>query len=430
MWKVGLVALLALGCGSKSESKDRAGAPPTAAKADRFAKVKRPKVSAVCEKARASFGYLAECVETELPELATAAGKLYRVSEVGDPTQAWVYVLVRPDGTMFLGGGGGNGSMLDEITKGVDLATTPPATLAQLYVTIDTEVALVRCLPGTDDKLPPDQDGKVHDCAAPAIAKEGDQLVLTFLVELFPYPGLLNRDDHWISANRVAVREHELSSIEGRGLIELPATAPLPPSMPPRPTMTTPPTWVADPVEAPAELGAALCKEAVAKVSGLDGQQCKAYGYPSLDLPTGSLYYLANDAGQRHLLALKKPDGTIVAGYELGASENPLLPIIASYDPAVVPAGKFFAAHLFLTGRASRILCLPGSGDVIPGETCEAPTAAKKGEDLEVTAIVLELPFPDEHGTRPDPSVRSYTMSFGPRGGFSGGGTRLVDLRE
>ncbi len=430
MWKVGLCALVAVGCGSKSEpAKEVAKDPTTAApKADRFGKVKRPTVSAVC--AEAGFGYLATCVETELAELATAAGKVYRVSEVGDPTAAWVYVLARPDGTMVRGDGGNNGTMLDEITKALDLAATPPATLALLHAALDTEVAVVRCLPGADDKLPPDRDGKVHACAAPAIVKDGDKQVLTYVVEQFPHPRLLNRDSHWIYASRIEVREHELSHIEGRGLVELAADAPLPPSMPPRPTLTSPPDWVAAPVQVSAELSAALCQAAVAKVSGLEGQACKAYGYPSLDLPTGSLYYLANDAGQRHLIALQKPDGTIVTGYDLGATEHPLLPIIASYDPTVVPPATFFAAHLFLTGRAARILCLPGAKDVIPGVDCVAPTAVKQGEDLVVTAIVEERPFPDEHGTRPDPSVRSYTMTFGPGGGFSGGGTRLLDLRD
>ncbi|HWB80925.1 MAG TPA: hypothetical protein VG755_38445 [Nannocystaceae bacterium] len=401
----------------------------TPAKPARFGKVAQPKVSKICETARGSFGYGAECIETELPELETAAGKLVRVVRKGDATARWLYVLAKPDGTFFLGDGGGNGTILDEITKSIDVATTPPAELAQLFAALYTEAAVVRCLPGANDTLPT-KDGKPLACSEPALQKEGAKTYLVFMLEQFPHPRLLNRDKHWLYREKIEVREHELSSFEGEGVVELPVDAPLPKDAPPLPTMTTPPAFVAAPSEASAEQSAALCKAASDKLSGIAGRQCKAYAYPSLDLPTGSLFYLANDAGQGNVLALKKPDGTIVVGFELENEEDPIVPIVKSYDPVAVPPAKLVAAHMFLRGEAVNILCLPGSGDVLPDDECTPPSVEKTSDGLRVRAIVEELPLPDANGFVNDPAVRSFTLDLTPGGGLSGGGVRLIDMRE
>lgn len=433
-----MAAAAAAACGGKKDDKAAGGGSGTgtgtgsavAPKANRWAKVVQPKVSPVCEKARQAFGYGSDCVETPLPELDSPAGKLTRVVAKGDPTNEWLYVLQRADGTMFLGDGGLNGDILDEVTRNLDLATASPELLARLDATLSTEVAVVRCLPGTDDKLPPDGDGKVTACAPPAIATKDGKRVLTYFLERFPHPRLLNRDDHWISRVQLEVGEHELSSIEGRGVVELPRDAPLPPGAPPIPTMTTPPDWVAKPVEAPAAVSDALCAAAVERLSGWEGQRCKAYGYPSLDLPAGKLYYLANDLGERNSLAMQKTDGTIVVGFELEAGENPMKAIVTGYDPAIYPAEKIVALHQFLHGEAVHILCLPGSGDTLPDDECKPPSVEKQGDTLIVHAIVEELPFPDGNGRISDPAVRSFTYELTPGGGMSGGGLRLVDLRE
>ena len=382
-------------------------------------------MSPACETARSAFGYGAECEETELTELASPAGKLTRVMRKGDPTHRWQYVLTRPDGSRVLGSGGVNGTMLDEVMKGLDAKATAPELLAKLEAALDTEVAIVRCLPGSADKLP-QKDGKDVECKPPTITKDGDKTILSYTVERFPHPSLLNRTDHRVSSYKTEVKDHELSFIEGTGLVELPA-APLPADAPPPPAMTSPPEWVAKPTPAPDEQSKALC----AASPDMKDRECKAFAYPTLDSPAGSLFYLANNAGLLHAFALKKPDGTIVAGYDLETDHNPMVPIVKGYDPKVVPAEKVVAIYLFLHGESARILCLPGSGDAIPDNECKAPTAEKKGENLVITYIVEELPAqPDGVGNVSDPAVRSYSTELTAGGGSSGGGFRLLDLRE
>lgn len=442
-----VVALGVAACGTAAEKKTTTGSANVRGSAssmsasssgrplsspDRFAKRTQPVVSPMCAKARSSFGYGAECIETELPELASAAGKVFRLVKKGDPTANWRYALVRANGEIFVGrggGDGGNGDILGELLRTVDAREVAPELLAKLHATLDIEAAVARCLPGSNDALS-DVDGKPIVCAAPALEKSGEDVFLTYFVEQFPHPKLLNRDAHELWKRRLRVKEHELGSDSGEGSKLAPGATP-PASFPPIPTMTEAPSNVAKPVEADAELSDALCKKAVERVSGIEGQKCKAYAYPSLTLPTGSLYYLANDAGLRHVYGLKKPDGTIVVGYDLETSENPLVPLVKAYDPAAVPPATFLSAYLFLHGEPSKLLCLPGSGDVIPGAECAAPTVTKKpGGGLVATYIVEEAPVPDINGTIDEPAVRSYSTEFTEGGGSSGNGARLVDLRE
>ncbi|MFN0250959.1 MAG: hypothetical protein ACKV2T_29060 [Kofleriaceae bacterium] len=434
------VCLVLAACGKKTESSSSGSGSAAGTTSDkvasdkaatnRFAKKPQSKVSAVCQKARESFGYGAECIETELTELASPAGTITRVMKKGDPTGEWFYVLAKPDGTMFAGGGGTNGTILDEVMKGLDAKNTAPEILAKLEATLDTEAAVVRCLPGTDDKLP-QKDGKDVECMPPAITMDGGKTILTYTIERFPHPRLLNRTDHSISSFKTEVKDHELSFNEGTGLVELPADAPLPQSAPPLPTMTAPHDWVATPVPAADDVNKALCALAVEKVSGMKGRQCKAYAYPSLESPAGSVFFLANDAGQRQILALKKPDGTMVVGYDALTDAHPMKTIVKSYDPKTMPAEKVVALHLFMHHEAARILCLPGSKDVIPDHACDPPTAENKGEDLVIKYIVEEVPaHGDHHGNVSDPAVRAYTTELTPGGGSSGGGSRLVDMRD
>lgn len=432
--RIALVVCVALtACGKKTESTEKTGKPTGSDVAkpasDRFAKKKQPTVSPICEKARGLFGYGAECIETELPELASAAGKITRVMKKGDPTGTWSYVLVKPDGSMFRGSGGTNGDILDEVMKGLDTKATPPEVLAKLEAELDTEVAIVRCLPGSNDKLP-DKDGKPVECRPPAITKKGDKTILSYTIEKFPHPKLLNRYTHDIGFYKSEVKDHELSFIEGDYLVELPKDAPLPADAPPPPTMSSAPEWVAKPVPAPDDVNKALCALAVEKVYDMKGRSCKAFAYPSLDTPAGSVFYLAQDAGIRQLLALKKPDGSLFVGYDMETEQNPMAWIVKNYDPKTMPADKLVALHLFLSGEAAKILCLPGSNDEIPDSKCDAPKAEKKGDELVLTYIVEELPFPDQHGSVSDPAVRSYTTELTPGGGSSGGGFRLVDMRD
>jgi hypothetical protein len=434
---VWLAAAVAVGCGKGSEppqARTSEPAAPTgskpAAKADpRFDKVKRPPATPICQQARGSFGYAAACDEIELPELETAAGKVFRVHAVDDPTRARLYALVRPSGEIVVSRGGSYSEVLAAITRSLDLRATPPETLALLHATLYTESAIVRCLPG--DALPTDavKVYRAGPCEPPAIVGDGDRTLLTYVVEQWPDPQLMNRDERRISFAKVELGDGELSFKEADYLMVLDPAAPRPPGLPPVPTMTSPPDWVGAPVAAAADVSEALCAEARSSVSRLAGQRCEAFGYPSLELPTGSIYYLANDAGERYAFALRKPDGAIVAGYAVGNDENPLSPIVRGYDPAVVPADKFLAAYLLLTGKPAQILCLPGSGDEIPDHPCEPPTAAMDGEELVVKAILLELPIPGDRFVS-EPAVRKVEWRFTPRGGMSGDGFRLVDLRE
>ena len=431
-----LAVCLLVACGKKPEggggASGSAPAPGSAAKpaGDRFAKVKQPKVSPICEKARSVFGYGAECIETELPDLASAAGKLTRVMQKGDASGRWIYALTKPDGAIVLGDGGGGGSIEKEVLKGLDTAATPPELLAKLEAALDVEVAVVRCLPGTDDKLPPDKAGKPVPCNAPAITKQGDRSILTYTIEQFPHPRLLNRDAHQIGVFKVEVKDHDVSFSEGEYVLELPVDAPLPKDAPPPPTMSTPPAWVAKPEPAADDVNKAICAIAAEKVSEMAGRQCKAFAYPSLDTPAGSLFWIANDAGIRQLLALKKPDGSYIVGFDVQATENPRISVVKNFDPKTMPAEKIAALHLFLSGEAVRLLCLPGSNDALPDDPCTAPAVEKKGDQLLVTYIVEELPFPNANGNVPDPAVRRYATELTPGGGASGGGTRLVDMRE
>ncbi|MGE0398766.1 MAG: hypothetical protein AB7T06_18810 [Kofleriaceae bacterium] len=426
-----LVVVALAACGKKTESSsEKPGSAEDTPKpaTERFAKVKQPKVSKLCERARDYFGYGAECIETPMPELTSAAGTITRVMKKGDPTGEWAYVYTKADGSMYVGSGGGNSRVLDEVLKDLDVKATPPELLAKLATALDDDVAIVRCLPGTNDTLA-DKDGKPLPCRAPAITKNGDKTILTYTMETFAHPRL-GRDAHRIAFETMEVTDHDLSSIEGDYLVELPADAPLPKDMPPPPTMTSPPEWFAKPVAAPDDVNKALCALAVDRVAHMKGRQCKAYAYPSLDSPAGSVFYLANDAGQRHVIGLRKPDGSMFVGFDVSATENPMIPIVKSWDPTTMPAEKLVRLHLFLGGEAARILCLPGSNDVIPDSRCEPPKAEKKGEALVLTYIVEELPFPDEHGNVSDPAVRSYTTELTPGGGSSGGGFRLVDMRD
>lgn len=442
MWRTALVcSVLVLGCG-KSKSKGGGGGGGSgsggggggggsaATGKARFDKIKQPPVSPLCAAARGEFGYGAECVETELPHLETPAGKVYRLTRKGDPVNAWEYGLVRPDGTFALGR---VRNFVGELLKGLDVKATAPEKLAQLYAELVLEAAVVRCLPGSNDTLPAGKVWREHACTPPVIEDKDGKRILSFVVEQFEHPTI--RDDHTVYSYQVEVRDDgkdkDLSGLGGDGLIDLPEDGKLPPTAPPLPQMTTPPAWQAEPVAAPADVSAALCAAAAETTSQLKGRQCKAYEYPALELPSGSLYFLANDAGVRHALAFRKKDGTIVTGYALESDQDPMLAIKQGpYDPAALPPAKLVAVALFLNGESSSILCLPGSGDKLPDDDCKAPYAEKKGEQHIVKAILLQRPFPDRHGFTDDPAVRTYSIAIGPGDGDMSGGWRLVDMRD
>jgi hypothetical protein len=422
------MALVACG-GKKSEDQNKAASgdkPAGPAKSDRFAKVKQPKVSPVCEAAH--LGYGAECNEQELPALTSPAGKLTRVTRKGDPTNRWTYVLSKPDGTYASDTGGNSFGILKQVMQGLDTKAAPPELLAKLFAGLKEEDSIVRCLPGTDDKLP-DKDGKPLACAPPAIEEVGGKRVLTFMVEELPHPTLSSSDDHWIYKEKMVVAEHAFENEEGDGLVRVATPSPTPKDFPPVPGMSVPPDFVAKPVPAAADVEAALCAKAAGPYFKLKGHQCKAYAYPSLDVPAGKLFYLANDVAE-DIYALRKPDGTIVVGSDFTGAENPLTPLISTYDPKVVPPEKLIALHLFMGEEPVHLLCLPGSGDEIPGEKCEPPTVEKKGDGLVLHYIVEELPLANGHGVVHDPAVRSFSTELSAGGGSLGGGTRLIDMRD
>lgn len=396
--------------------------------ADRWAPIKRPPVSPACAAARRHFGYDATCVEQPLPELTTAAGTITRLWSTDDPTRTWVYALTPPSGPPVVAEAGPYGDqILRKVTEQLDVPATPPDVLARLYAALLLQASEVRC---AGEPPPVGRSMSKKPCVAPKFATVGGKPVLQFAVEEYPHPTLLNRDHHRLYWYQVEVLPHELSSMEGEGLADLePANPPLPASAPPLPTMTVPPTWLGTPEPAPADVDAALCKAAADGLSGLAGRACKAYRYPALALPTGELFYLANDAGQRYLLGSRAADGTIRVGFDV-ETHSPLAALIPTYDPAVVSPATFLGAYLLLSGKPARILCLPGSGDALPDEPCTAPTAEKQGDQLMIKAIIAELPLPGGASRETEPAVRRIAWEFSPGGGMSGGGTRLVDLRE
>jgi hypothetical protein len=426
-WCLALM-VAAIGCGKSSDERAgggsvSGGSAPPAASADRWKPVTRPAVSASCAKARWRLGYAAVCEEQALPELTTAAGQVVRLWNRDDPTKQWVYALVPPTGEPIVAEANPfSDGILRTITDRLDLATTPPEVLAKLYVALDVQAATVRCLGG--DALPAGERSSDQPCAPPSIEAVGGKRLLRFLADRFPHPRLLNRTDHWVYGYSVEVKDHELSMVEGDGVMRLDDAAPLPADAPPLPTMTTAPTWAGVPTAAPDDVSRAACAKAT-ELFGWRQRACKAYAYPSLELPTGALLYLANDAGERHVMAVRRPDGAIDLARAVGF-QSPLSPLVESYDPAKVPGERFLGAYLLLDGAPKAILCLPGSGDRLPGEECVAPSAAKDGDELVVKAIVHELPL--QGGD--DPAVRRIEWRFTPRGGMSGGGTRLIDLRS
>ena len=436
--RVALVIAIVAACGkspgggSGSGSGSARGSAPPAARAEQLAKVAQPAVSPACEKARDVFGYGAECNELALPELTSPAGTIVREVRKNDPTAPWVYVLARPDGTFDVAAAGdGNGPILEAVLAKLDARTLPAELLAKLYVTLKLEAAVVRCLPGASDALPPGKDGKPLACEPPTLAKVGDKVVLTFIAERLPHPAVYNRRAHDLARDSIAVAEHGLSSIEGTGLLDLPLTAPLPATAPPVPAMTAPLAWVAAPTAAPAALSTALCASASERVTGMAGRACKAYAYPSLDTPAGAVFELTNDAGLLHVPALQKPDGTIVTGLALETKESPIAALVRTYDPKAVPPEKLAALRAFLAGEAERILCLPGSHDELPDHACDPPAAQKQGDKVVLTYIALQLAVPGGRAGRArEPAVRAMSVELTPEGGALGNGTRLIDLRD
>jgi hypothetical protein len=389
----------------------------SAAAAVEKAKPKLPPPTPLCQAARTELGPRARCVETPLPELTTTAGTVTRVHDADDPIHPYVYALTKPSGEIAVGRGSGltRGGLVDQILKAIDPQTTPPAVLARLYAELFVEAAVARCVdPG--DKLP--------GCAPPTLDKDH---ILTVVIEEFPDPHLFNRDEHDLMKDRVEIRDGEFHDKDGNGAGDPDKSAPRPASFAPLPEMTVAPDWAAPPVAAAPADSDAICAAAKQRMGELTHAKCQAFGYPSLKLPNGELFYLANDGAARYAFAFRKTDGSIVAGGDLD-SDSPLAPFIKAYDPAAVPPAALVAANLLVHPTPARIRCL--GGDTIPGVTCHPPTAEMKPDGLEASAIIEELPIPDEHGMIADPAIRDYTWQFTPGGGFMGDGKRLVDLRD
>ena len=438
-WRVSIAAVMALvaGCGKGGEPSPGKGTStgtgsgsgtgtgtgtvaPTPEQAARWKPIPRPPGSPACVTARQWFGYSATCVEQPLPELTTAAGTVRRLWSTSDPTRRWVYALTPPAGADVVAPSDSfSDGILYKVTQRLDLAKTPPEVLARLYAALSLQAAVVRCT--ADDPTPP------KGCRPPRFSTVDGATRLTFDVEEFPHPALLARDKHALWRYQLKVEGGALSSDSGEQLEVLDLAAPPPPTAPPLPEMTIPADTVAAPVPAPPDVEAAVCK-AAAELFQWKGRTCKAYGYPSIALPTGAIYYLANDAGERHALAVRKPDGTIQVKRS-GDFVSPLTPLVATYDPAVVSPATFLAAYLLLDGKPARILCLPGSGDVLPNDPCPAPTAERRGDALVIRAVIEELAEARGMIGDNDPAVRSIAWEFTPGGGMTGDGFRLIDLR-
>jgi hypothetical protein len=395
--KRALLLATLVACSKSSPPKSQEEKPKEqkpAAKADRFAPVVPPKVSALCEKVRADyFGIMAECTEREMPELASAAGKVVIVENAHDPAHEYVLALVPPQGDPVVSGAY---DLYKTIVSQLDVPNTPPDLLARLFAELSTGDAIA--LP---DPTPAIADG-----------------VLTFTLEEFPDPS--RHQTHQTYRYKAKVGPHSLDDAEGGDSVQLDPNAPRPPQLPPLPGMSAPPDWTAKPEKAPDEVSKKLCENH-------DGT-CVAYAYPSVKLPNGAIYYLANDTGTRNDWVFQRTDGTILRA--LANEATPALgELVTSWATANVAPETFLAAWLLLEGEPARILCLPGSGDVIPDHDCKAPTAKPEGDHLTLNAIVEELPYRDGMGMVQEPAVRDRTYEFTPGGGMSSDGPRLVDMR-
>jgi hypothetical protein len=403
---IGLVLLAACGKSDKSgttkPATEDAGAP--AATKELYTKPPAlPPATPVCAKAREVLGLWAECIETELTELATPAGKVFRVEAKGDPTRALVYVLQKADGTLSRGDGR---AIFDEVIKGIDVAATPPEQLAKLIAELET--------------------GSARVLDAPAFVGEGDARRLVVTIEQFPDPRL-NRQDYAVYKTKYKVAPGDISMDEGEGLPRVETPPPRPASLPALPEMSTPPAWNAKPEKAPADVSAALCTDANLG----DGAKCEAWAYPTLKLPTGELFYLSNDRGIRYLWGVRKPDGTIMTGYKAETESKLIGDLVPTYDAKVVPPELFVAAYLTFHGVPAKIRCLPGSNDVLPENVpCKPPTPTNQGENLVIETIVEELPYPQALFAPDDHAIRRRAYEFTPGGGVSSDGLRLVDLRD
>jgi hypothetical protein len=421
---IGLALLAACGKGDDKQgeatnSKSRAADGGAPAARELFTKRPTlPPATPVCEKAREVLGAWAECVETELAELATPAGKVFRVEAKGDPTRTLLYVLQKPSGEVTRGE---PRVIFDEIVKAIDVAATPPEQLAKLIAELHTGAAVARCLPGTNDTLP---EGK--PCDPPAFVGEGDARRFVVTIEEFPDPRL-NRDRYAIYKNKFKVAPGELSHDQGEGVARSETPPPRPANLPALPDMSTPPAWNAKPEKAPADVSAALCADA----SLGEGARCEAWAYPTLKLPTGELFFLSNDRGRRFLWGVRKPDGTIMTGYKAETESKLIADLVPTYDAKVVPPETFVAAYLTFHGVAAKIRCLPGSGDVLPEDVpCKPPTPTKQGENLVIETIVEELPYPQALFSPSEHAIRRRAYEFTPGGGVSSDGMRLVDLED
>ena len=417
-----LLVSLIVSCGKTERTASRSsgsGSDSDGTRANRSELVDRP-TTRVCEKARSLFGDGAECIETELPDLTSPAGKVTRVMKEGDQIGDWAYVVTRPDGSMIVGGGTDRAGFIEKLLEPIDAKAMAPELLAKLDSTLHTEVALVRCLPGTNDSLTA-KDGKPIECKPPTSTHVGDKLVLSYIVEEFPHPRIHDRHHHRVLAKTVDVRDHRLVLTRSEPLVDLPADAPLPAGAPPLPMMTTPPTWVGKPIVADAAVNTALCGAARQQVVGMAERKCQAFAYPSLHTPIGSWFDLANDAGV-HLIGLQKPNGTIVVdrGWLTVPSFGTAMgTIVATYDPTLLRSDKLIALYLFLQSSPVRVLCLAGSHDVIRDRKCKPPSAEKKDDAIILTFLGEELPVPDGVGNVHKRALRSFRVELRP-GGPSG----------
>jgi hypothetical protein len=378
-------------------------------------------VSPVCQAARAYFGAYATCSETPLPDLDTAAGSLIRVGNASDPSWRHVYVLVKRSGELAVGLGP---EIFDVIVPALDLSATPADLLARLAAEVYVEAAIVRCLPGRGDVLPSAPRPDIP-CTAPSFTVDGDHARLTFITERYSDPAGAMRDAHELWHETIEFVGGKVRQGGGRGLWRLDADARRPSSLPPLPGMTRPPVYAGAPVAARRSVSDALCRTVRAELPELAAFRCEAYAYPSQKLPTGDLFFLSNDAGVQGLMALRKPDGTIVVGDVL-TSGNPLLPIVRGRDPSAVPPEQFLTARFLLHGTPVRVRCL--RGETIPGVSCHAPSARFEGDRLVIDAVVEYLPLANRYGRAYEPKIRSGEWVFSPDGFTEIRGGRDLEL--
>jgi hypothetical protein len=300
------------------------------------------------------LGSIVPCVEELIVD--APRGRLVRVWDREDPFASSVLVAVTADGAAHHDWR----TPVEEL-----LLPAEPAVHAQICAA--KLGAVVRCLPGDSFALP---DGR--PCSAPR--RRGgrvEALVETYFGTRSSGPFRPELSHFQWSRGR------DCDAYGATGISDFVDHRP-----PPRLTWTTPPPPAPTPAPVLPPLGDQVCDAARAYL-GPD-LQCQAWGFPGLDTPAGSIFYVATNAGRAEVLVRRHPDGRLVAG-ESNVIFADLWPILL----AEVRAGRFAPGSLVVL----RLLASHTPARV------SGPYAVREAPDGLAIAVTFEGPRVDSGWT-------------------------------